>query len=88
MSSGDGRVRREDDLALDLLDVAVALLAQQLEREEAGVALVEVEGPDVAEAEVAQYAQAADAEYQLLAEARSVSRKRIGSLCPDCPTSV
>ena len=63
------RMRSEDDLILDLFDIAVALLTQQLKREEARVSLVEVEGRNVAVTHVAQQTQAADAEDKLLTEA-------------------
>ncbi|MPN41860.1 hypothetical protein SDC9_189415 [bioreactor metagenome] len=62
-------MRGEYDLVPHLFDVAVALFAQKFEREEAGVPLVEMEGRNIAVTHVAQQAQTADAEYQLLAEA-------------------
>ncbi len=55
------RVSREDHLIFHLFYIVVALLAQQLEGQEARVPLVEVEGRDVAVAHVAEQAQPADA---------------------------
>ena len=65
----DGRVGREHDLFADLVGVVVALLTHELEGQESGVSLVEVEGLDVHVAQVAQHPQPPDPQDELLAEA-------------------
>ncbi len=72
VSRRDGRVGREHDLLADLVGVVVALLAHELEGQEAGVSLVEVEGLDVHVAQVAQHPQPPDAQDELLTETVAV----------------